>query len=219
MLLFFAGSFAYAQDPLGPVTTEQSTFQKRLQWYAKITYTDPWRPVWLVGEVTANDFLSDGGIDKWGSGLSGLGKSLAAVYGQRVVANTAELFIGQLVGDDARYRPSGQKGVTRRVSYATIHAFTAQARNGNTRPAYSRCIAVTTGALVANQWLPQPKTGADLTRTLVFGITDKIQNDLLTEFSPDLKRFGSKIWSRIHHCRPPCGTAPVLGSGTPVNSP
>lgn len=198
MLLFFAGSFAYPQGRPSPVTAEKFTFQKRLQWYAKITYTDPWRLVWLVGEVTADDFLFDG-IEKWGSGLSGWGKSLAAVYGQRVVTNTTELFVGQLIGDDARYRPSGKKGVTRRVWYATTHAFTAQARNGNTRPAYSRCIAVTTGALVANQWRPHPKTGADLTRTLIFGITDKIQDDLLAEFSPDLKRFGRKIWRKIHH--------------------
>src|SRR2546425_8072474 len=102
MLLFFAGSFAYPQNRPRPVTAETFTFQKRLQWYAKITYTDPWRHVWLVGEVTADDFLFNG-VEKWGSGLSGWGKSLAAVYGQRVVANTTELFVGQLVGDDARY--------------------------------------------------------------------------------------------------------------------
>ena len=151
-----------------------------------------------MGGVTADDFLFDG-IEKWGSGLSGWGKSLAAVQGQRVVANTTELFIGQLIGDDARYRPSGKKGLTRRVWYATTHAFTARASSGNTRPAYSRCIAVTTGILVANQWRPEPKTGSDLARTLIFGITDKIQDDLLDEFSPDLKQFGRKIWRKVHH--------------------
>lgn len=114
ILLFFAGSFAYPQDRSGPVTAETITLQNRLQWYATTTYTDPHRLAWLVGEVTANDFLSNG-MDNWGSGLSGWGKSLAAVYGQRVVANTTELFVGQLIGDDARYRPSGKEGVTKRV--------------------------------------------------------------------------------------------------------
>lgn len=52
---------------------------------------------------------------------------------------------------------------------------------------------------MANQWLPHPKTGADLTRTLVFGVTDKIQDDLLAEFTPDLKQFGRKIWRKFHH--------------------
>jgi hypothetical protein len=108
MLLFFAGSFGYPQTPPVPVTAEEFTFKKRLQWYAKITYTDPGRLGWLVGEVTADDFLF-GGIEKWGSGLSGWGKSLAVAQGQRVIANTTELFIGQLIGDDARYRPSGKK--------------------------------------------------------------------------------------------------------------
>jgi hypothetical protein len=197
MLLFFAGSFAYPQDRPVPVTAEKFSFQKRLQWYAKITYTDPGRLAWMAGGVTADDFLS-GGIEKWGSGLSGWGKSLSAAYGQRIIANTTELFVGQLIGDDARYRPSGKKGVTRRVWFATSHAFTAEGRSGNTRPAYSRCIAVTAGALVANQWLPHPQTGADLSRTLIFGITDKIQDDLLAEFSSDFKRFGHKIWGKIH---------------------
>jgi hypothetical protein len=198
ILVLLAGSSAYPQGQPVPVTVEEFTFQKRLAWYTKITYTDPWRHAWLIGEVTANDFLF-GGIERWGSGLSGWGVSLAAVYGQRVVANTTELFAGQLIGDDARYRPSGKKGVRRRAWFATTHAFTAQARSGNTRPAYSRCIAVTTGALIANQWLPHPKTGADLSRTLIFGITDKIQDDLLEEFSPDLKRFGRRIWAKLHH--------------------
>ena len=198
LLLLLAGSLAYPQVQPGTVTAEDFTFQKRLQWYAKTTYTNPWPLAWLVGGVTADDFAFNG-VEKWGSGVSGWGKSLAAVYGQRVVANTTELFVGQLIGDDERYRPSGKKGVTRRAWYATTHAFTARARSGNTRPSYTRCIAVTTGALVANQWLPHPKTGADLTRVLIFGITDKVQDDLLTEFSPDLERFGLKIWRRIHH--------------------
>lgn len=197
-LMLMTGLVAYPQNQLDQDKVEKFTFHKRLRWYAKITYTDPGRLAWLVGEVTANDLLFSG-LDNWGSGLSGWGKSLAAVYGQRVVANTTELFAGQLIGDDARYKPSDKRGVARRAWYATAHAFTAQARNGKTRPAYSRYIAVTTGALVANQWLPHPQTGADLTRTLIFGITDKIQDDLLAEFSPDLKRVGRGIWRRIHH--------------------
>jgi hypothetical protein len=38
-----------------------------------------------------------------------------------------------------------------------------------------------------------------LTRALVFGITDKIQEDLLQEFSPDLKRFGHGIWRKVRY--------------------
>jgi hypothetical protein len=83
--------------------------------------------------------------------------------------------------------------------HATIDAFTARARSGNTRPAYSRIIAITTGTLISNQWRSDPKTGYNLTRALVFGVTDKIQDDLVQEFSPDLKRFGHKIWRKIRH--------------------
>ena len=52
--------------------------------------------------------------------------------------------------------------------------------------------------LVANEWLPHSQTGADLARTLIFGITNKIRDDILAEFSPDLKRFCRKIWKKIH---------------------
>jgi hypothetical protein len=52
---------------------------------------------------------------------------------------------------------------------------------------------------VENQWLPHPQTGGNLSRVLIFGITDKVQDDLLTEFSPDLKQFGHTIWRKIHH--------------------
>jgi len=198
ILFVLAGSFAYPQTLPVLVPAGRFTFKKRLQWYAKITHTDPGRLAWLVGGVTAGDFVS-GGVGKWGSGLSGWGKSLAVAQGQRVIANTTELFMGQLIGDDARYRPSGKKGIPRRIWYATTNAFTAEARSGNIRPAYSRCIAVTAGALVANQWLPHPQTGADLSRTLIFGVADKVSDDLLTEFSPDLRQFGHKVWRKIHH--------------------
>lgn len=136
-------------------------------------------------------------MKRWGSGLSGWGKSLAPVYGQRVISNTTEFWLGALIGDDARYRPAEKPGVVRRSLHATIDAFTARARSGNTRPAYSRIIAVTAGTLIANQWRSDPKIGGNLTRALVFGVTDKIQDHLLVEFGPDLKRFGHKIWRKV----------------------
>jgi len=197
ILLFFAGGFACPQDSPGPAAAEKYDFKAQFRWYAKRTYTDPWRHIELIGAVTVDDYLF-GGLKRWGTGLSGWGKSLAPVYGQRVVANTTEFLLGALVGDDARYWRSGKKGLTSKLWYATTHAFTARARSGHTRPAYSRVIAVTAGTLIANQWREDPKTGGDLTRALIFGVTDKIQDDLLNEFGPDLRRFGRKIWRKIH---------------------
>ncbi len=130
--------------------------------------------------------------------MSGFGKALAPAYGQRVINNTTEFFLGALIGDDARYQSSEKRGVVKRGLHATLDAFTARTESGETHPAYSRTIAITTGTLISNQWRSNPMTGYDLTGALIFGVTDKIQDDLTQEFSPDLKRFGRKTWRRIH---------------------
>ena len=199
VLLLCAGGFAYPQDQQAtPKVVDEFNFKARFALYIKRTYANPWSHINLIGGVTADDFVF-GGVKRWGSGLSGWGKSLAPVYGQRVIDNTTEFLLGAVVGDDARYRPSEKRGLVKRSLHATIDAFTARARSGNTRPAYSRIIAITTGTLISNQWRSDPKTGYNLTRALVFGVTDKIQDDLMREFSPDLKRFGHKVWRKILH--------------------
>lgn len=198
MLLFVAARFAYPQDAPQPSVTEEFDFRARAAWYTQRTYTDLTQHVSLIGEVAVDDFVF-GGLNRWGQGLSGYARSLAPVYGQRVIDNTTEFLLGALVGDDARYRSSEKRGVVRRGLHATVSAFTARARSGNTRPPYSRIIAITTGTLIANQWRSNPQTGGNLTCALVFGVTDRIQADLLQEFSPDLKRFGHRIWGRAHY--------------------
>jgi len=200
MLLFLlAGGIAYPQDQqTATKPAEKFTFKARFAWYAKRTYTDLLGHADLIGEVTVSDFAF-GDVKRWGSGLSGWGRSLAPVYGERVVGNTTEFLVGALIGDDARYQLSKDRGIVRRGLHATIGAFTARAKSGNTRPAYSRIIAVTTSILIANQWQSRPQTGYTLSGALIFGVTDKIQGDLLREFSPDLKRYGHKIWQKIRH--------------------
>lgn len=196
ILSFVVAGFTYAQEGPQPVATETFDFKAQMTLYTQRTYTDSWQHVRLIGEVTVDDFIF-GGLKGWGSGVSGWGKSLAPVYGQRVIDNTTELLLRTLVGDDARYRPSEKQETVGRSLHAIVGAFTARARSGNTRPAYSRIIAITAAALIANQWRSKPQTGANLTRALVFGVTDKIQGDLLQEFSPELKRFGHSTWRKV----------------------
>jgi hypothetical protein len=38
-----------------------------------------------------------------------------------------------------------------------------------------------------------------LTRALVFGVTGRIQDDLLREFAPELKQFGHGIWWKVSY--------------------
>jgi hypothetical protein len=198
VLFLFAAGPAYLQGQQATATNKKFGFKDRLVLYLKYTYVDPRSHADLIGEVTAGDFVF-GGLKPWGSGLSGWGKSLAPAYGQRVVDNTSEMLFGSLIGDDVRYRPLQEHGMIKRGLHATIGAFTAHESNGSTRPAYSRFGAVAASILIANQWLPHPETGGNLTRTVAFGITDKVQGDLLQEFSPDLKRLGRKAWRKIYH--------------------
>jgi hypothetical protein len=199
-LLALAGCFAYPQDQqtLTKAAAKKFDFKARTTWYIERTYTDFWPQANLVGGVAVDDFVL-GDEKRWGNGMPGFGKALAPAYGQRVINNTTEFFLGALIGDDARYRSSEKRGLIKRSMHATLGAFTARTESGKTHPAYSRIIAITTGTLISNRWRSDPKTDYDLTDALVFGVTDKIQDDLAQEFSPDLKRFGRKAWRKIRH--------------------
>lgn len=129
--------------------------------------------------------------------MSGYGKSLAVVYGQGTISKTAEFGIGAVIGDDARYRPSASRNPIKRGVHAAVSTFTARAGSGNIRPAYSRIVAITAALLIANRWQPRPKTGFNLSRALVFNVTDMAQDNLLAEFSPDLKKLGRKAWRKV----------------------
>ena len=199
LLLMFAGCFAYPQDPPTlPKTVEKFDFKARSVWYIERTYTDLWSQANLIGGIAVDEFVF-GDEKRWGNGLSGFGSALAPAYGQRVINNTTEFFLGALIGDDARYQSSEKRGVVKRSLHATIGAFTARTRSGEIHPAYSRIIAITTGTLISNQWRSDPMTGYNLTDALIFGITDKIQDDITQEFSPDLKCLGHKVWRKIRH--------------------
>jgi hypothetical protein len=209
LMIVSAGNFAYPQTALPTVVEPKIDFSARLKLYVIKTYTDPWRHLWLVEGVAADDFAFKG-IRKWGTGMSGFGESLAPVYGRRVINNTLEFAAGAIIGDDARYRPSTSRELVKRGLHAVGSTFTARAASGNTRPAYSRILAVTAALLIANRWQPLPKTGCNLAGALVFNVTDMAQDNLLQEFTPDLKRFGSRFWGKIHR------DAPIEEARTPL---
>ncbi len=195
-IVLFSSSVACPQTLPPQAQEPKFDFSARLKWYAQRTYTDPWRRVWLVGEVAADDFAF-GGIKNWGTGLSGFGKSLAPVYGQRVVDNTLEFVAGSVIGDDARYRRSTSRTLVKRGLHAAVSTFTARSKNGQIRPAYSRIISVTAALLIANRWQPRPMTGMRLADSVMFNITDMAQDNLLVEFGPDLKKFGMRYWHKL----------------------
>ncbi len=202
LLFLFAAGFAYPQSANSVPQFTELNFKSRLDLYLKRTYLDPRRHILLLGEVAFDDFASVG-IEKWGSGLSGYGKSLAPVYGQRVISNSVEFLAGSIIGDDARYRPSASHGFVKRGLHAAVSTFTAKDRNGHTQIAASRILAITFAMVVANQWPPHPMTGLKLGDALLFNVTDMAQNNLLTEFTPELKRFGNKLWHKAHHAKAP----------------
>ena len=157
---------------------------------------------WAQRLATFGVFLANGaGIGCWAAAIPRVKADLALSDATLSVALLA-FAAGAIIGDDARYRPSTSRELVKRGLHAVGSTFTARAASGNTRPAYSRILAVTAALLIANRWQPLPKTGCNLAGALVFNVTDMAQDNLLQEFTPDLKRFGSRFWGKIHRDAP-----------------
>lgn len=204
-LVFFTFAMNISYSQTSTAVTPQDIkfcFKARLDLYLKRTYLDPKRHILLLGEVAFDDYAS-GGLEKWGSGISGYGKSLAPAYGQKVINNSVEFAAGAIIGDDARYRMSTSHGFMKRGLHAIGATFTATDKTGRIRPAYSRIVAISGALLISNQWRPRPLTGLSLGDALIFNVTDMAQDNLLTEFTPELKRLGNKIWHKVHRAKMP----------------
>lgn len=160
-------------------------FAEQKKYYLRRTYCFD-RLFTLAAEVAFNNYLQGGG-KRWGRSGSNYVVSTTHAFGQRVIANTTELFVGQIIGDDARYQRSTETKFLSRATHAFVGAFTARDRNGNTRPAWSRYIATGTGAFVSNQQLPYPKSAGNVAWSFGLGLTDKLGSTFLDEFGPDIK--------------------------------
>lgn len=116
---------------------------------------------------------------------------------RRTARLTTELGVGGLLGEDLRRQPSELTGFRRRFVYAVEHAALARGPNGNWRPAYSRYAGTFVGITVSSAWRGRPLTGQRFLDGYTWAATAYLQDALLTEFEPDLKRAATRFANRF----------------------
>ncbi len=167
---------------------------ERFAYYAKNTFG--WHQIGLQAvDAGFDQLLRD--PKYWARGANDYGCRYGTGFGQRVTRNSIELLAGAALHEDARFKPSGENRFSKRLEYAFKHALLATGDQGRERPAYSRLAATAGGVLLAYAWNPQPPTAPQVFQNLGFGLIGHLENSLLTEFSPDMKRFGRNLRRKI----------------------
>jgi hypothetical protein len=185
---------AFAQAPQ-PGLDDFTSLGDRFRYYLHRTYTSRSRFVFLLADTGLGHALND--PEEWGQEPKTYLMRLSSSLGRRIVANTIDFGLGAALQEDTRYRRSELHGIRRRVRYATSAAFTARMPDGSSRPAYSRFGAVAGAVLVSSQWHPRPASASDLALDIGFSIIGRVPDNLLDEFSPDMRRVGLKAWQTL----------------------
>ena len=141
----------------------------------------------------------DTGFDFTVSGAPGVNQLLHNYgdgFGRRVVRNTTEFAVGAILHEDVRYHGLYQGSYARRLRHATIRAFQASVSGSQYRPAYSRFAAIAAGELVSPVW-SRGSPGVDVVGCIGFSILGQMQNNYLSEFTPELKSFGRRTGKKL----------------------
>jgi hypothetical protein len=184
-----AGGLAYAQAPPAPFTVED-----RLNHYVHRTFS-PERMA-LLGADTAVEQLFDRSHD-WHSGSRGFMHRYSSNFGSRLVRNSIELGAGMALGEDTRFEVSGKSGFASRLAFAASGSVLARDGQGKRGFSYARLAATVGGTLITSIWRPCANSPRHHMEEIGSGYLGHLQNSLLTEFSPDLLRFGKKVRTAI----------------------
>jgi hypothetical protein len=133
----------------------------------------------------------------WARGPNDFGCRYGSAFGTRVMRNSIELLAGAALHEDARFKPSGQAGFSRRLKYAFKNALLATDGEGRKRLAYSRLGGTAGGILIVSAWSPRPLTAPQFFEDFGFGLVGHLENSLLTEFTPDMKKVGTNLRHKI----------------------
>jgi hypothetical protein len=174
-----------AQTPPPAPADHPITVSERVGWVTSTTIGPPnlFAGLYTAGLETWRDKPEEYG-PHWGG--------FAKRYGLRLTgtgtSNVLEASIGNLWGEDPRYRRAGTGSLTHRIAYATKSAFTARNRNGDIVPAYARYIAIPSSNFISNTWRPdsQATVSGAIIRTGL-GFTGRIISNAFWEFWPDIK--------------------------------
>jgi hypothetical protein len=130
---------------------------------------------------------------EWGREPESYAVRYSALYGRRLVRNSIELGLGAALGEDTRYRPSGQTGLARRLRFALHHAMLT----ADGRIARSRLVATAGGVVVSSTWYPGGLSGSQILEGLAYGYLGQLENSLLAEFGADMKSTARRLQRRV----------------------
>jgi hypothetical protein len=162
---------------------------ERFSHYIYRTYS--WQRMAWLGLDTGFDFTVNGA-----PGLNNLLHSYGDGFGRRIVRNSTEFGVGAILHEDSRYQGLYTGSYMRRLRHATVRAFQASVRDSHYRPAYSRFAAIAAGELVSPVW-SRGSPGADAAACVGLGILGQVENNYLSEFTPELKSFGRRVGRRL----------------------
>jgi hypothetical protein len=194
LLLLLLSAPALAQVGL-PASAYYNSLHDRYKSYIVRTYTDPQRLAWLLAD-TAIDHWSCS-PDAWDRSAESYSYRVASAWGRRIVANTAQFGFEAMLHEDSRYRPSGSRNFGRRILFAFRSSVTAYHPDGSVGPAYGRISASLVARATSSTWHPQQMNASILLASIGQSALDRAGNNLLTEFTPELKAFGAAAWNRL----------------------
>jgi hypothetical protein len=169
--------------------------KERFSNYLFRTYTDPARFCWLLVDSAKDTWSKD--PYQWDRSAQSYSYRVASAWGRRIVRNTAQYGLETMLREDSRYRPSNERGFGKRALFAIRYSLLAYKPDGSTEPAYGRIGAGLIGAAASSTWHPQSVSPAAMFSGAGQAVLDRAGNNLLTEFTPDLKNFGRRAWKQI----------------------
>lgn len=169
--------------------------RERFNFYLYRTYTDPVRLGWLLLDSAKDTWLKE--PREWDCSAQSYSYRVASGLGRRIVRNTALVGFEAILREDSRYRPSLDSGFRKRILFALRYSVLAYKPDGSTELAYGQFGAGVLSAAASSMWQPQSIAGDALLFGVAQSALDRAQNNLLTEFEPDLKRLGKKTWNQI----------------------
>jgi hypothetical protein len=171
------------------ITVPPITAAERFKYYVDRTYG--WQQMGGTAVSTGIDYMI--ARPEWGRGIGGFSSSYASSFGRRVVTNSAEFGAASALREDIRFRPSRRIGFVPRLKYATAHAFLAYGPSNQVEPGYARFVGITGVALIEPTWHPAGLTGASFGKNVGLRSLDQVEQSMLTEFGPDLKRLSQRL--------------------------
>jgi hypothetical protein len=167
----------------------------RVHDYVFRTYTDPARIGWLLFDSAVDNWSQ--APHEWDRSSEGYMYRVASGWGRRIVRNTAQLGLETVLQEDSRYRTSGERRFGRRFFHAVNHSVLAYKPDGSVEPMYGRMAAGVIASATSSTWHPHSIAPVSLLGGMGQSAIDRAGNNLLSEFEPELRNFGRRVWNNL----------------------